>query len=82
MTMKVYVDDMLVKSKQANYYIQHLMKSFNILRKYKMKLNLKKCVFGVTSGKFISFVVNQRGIEVNPNKIQAILEMTSIRSIV
>ena len=75
-TMEVYVDDMLVKSKQADDHVRHLKESFDVLRKYKMKLNPKKCVFGVASGKFLGFMVNQRGIEANPDKIKAILEMT------
>ena len=50
---------------------------FNILRKYQMKLNPSKCVFGVGSGKFLGFMVNQRGIEVNPMKIKALFEMSS-----
>lgn len=50
---------------------------FKILHKYKMKLNQFKCVFGVESGKFLGFIVNHRGIEVNPDKIKAIINMNS-----
>lgn len=50
---------------------------FNILKKHKMMLNLAKCMFGVSSKKFISFIENQRGIEANPSKIKAIMEMSS-----
>ena len=49
-----------------------------------MKLNLSKCTFGVTTGKFLGFMVSQRGIEVNPEKIRAIMEMalpTSIKEV-
>ena len=46
-----------------------------------MKLNLGKCAFGVTAGKFLGFMVSQRGIEVNPDKIRAILEMTPPRNV-
>ena len=46
-----------------------------------MKLNPSKCVFGVTSGKFLGFMVSQRGIEANPKKVQAIINMTSPRII-
>ena len=60
---EVYVDDMLVK--------------FNILQKYQMKLNPLKCAFGVASGKFLGFMVNQRRIEVNPEKIKVFLEISS-----
>ena len=64
--MEVYVDDMLVKSLKVKQHIEKLMETFGILRKYKMKLNLPKCVFGVCSGKFLGFMVNHRGIEANP----------------
>ena len=52
-----------------------LRETFQTLRKYQMKLNLSKCAFGVYSGKFLGFMVSQRGIEANPDKIKAILEM-------
>ena len=65
-TMKVYIDDMLVRSLRAKDYIDHLKQSFEVLRKYNIKLNPIKCVFGVTSGKFLEHVVTKRGIEVNP----------------
>ncbi|XP_017217112.1 uncharacterized protein LOC108194669 [Daucus carota subsp. sativus] len=76
-TMEVYVDDMLVKSKKAQDHIKHLSEMFSILRKFNMKLNPQKCVFGVESGKFLGFMVNHRGIEANPAKIQALLDMRS-----
>ncbi|XP_074361144.1 uncharacterized protein LOC141701377 [Apium graveolens] len=69
-TMEVYVDDMLVKSKVAGDHIKHLMEMFDILRRFRMKLNPQKCVFGVESGKFLGFIVNHRGIEANPAKIK------------
>lgn len=50
-TMEVYVNNMLVKSAKARQHIEHLGKMFNILRKYRMKLNLLKCTFGVGFGK-------------------------------
>ena len=77
--MEVYVDDMLVKSKTAEDHIEHLNKMFNIIQKYRMKLNPLKCAFGVGSGKFLGFMVNQHGIEANPEKINALLEMSSPR---
>ena len=46
---------------------------FEILRKYQMKLNPMKCAFGVSSEKFLGFMVNQRWIEANPKKIKALL---------
>ncbi|KAL5578439.1 hypothetical protein UlMin_020138 [Ulmus minor] len=79
--MKVYVDNMLVKSLKANEHINNLRESFEVLREYKMKLNPAKCAFGVTSGKFLGFMVNHRGIEANPIKIQALLDMESPRKV-
>ena len=58
MTMEVYVDDMLVKSKAVSDHITHLTDTFKILRTYRMKLNPLKCTFGVASGKFLGFMVN------------------------
>ena len=46
-----------------------------------MKLNPSKCAFRVTVGKFLGFMVSQMGIEVNPNKIQAIMELTSLKTV-
>ncbi|XP_074337040.1 uncharacterized protein LOC141674218 [Apium graveolens] len=80
-TMEAYVDDMLVKSKEARDHVRHLAEMFQILREYRMKLNPQKCVFGVESGKFLGFIVNHRGIEANPAKIQALPEMRSPRRV-
>ena len=57
-----------------------LRETFDTLRSYNMKLNPGKCAFGVTVGKFLGFMVSQRGIEANPDKIQAIIEMTPPRN--
>ena len=79
--MKVYVDDMLVKSKSTKNHVANLEETFSALQKYKMKLNPAKCAFGVTSGKFLGFMVSGCGIEANPKKIHAIQEMTAPKSI-
>ena len=70
------MDDMLVKSIREDDYLNDLQETFDTLRSYNMKLNPSKCVFGVTVGKFLGFMVSQRGIEVNLDKIRVILEMT------
>ena len=67
--MKVYVDDMLVKSLQKEDHVTDLREMFALLQKYNMKLNLAKCAFEVGSGKFLGFMVNNRGIEANPSKV-------------
>ena len=74
-SLEVYIDDMLVKSTTAELHITHLSGAFQILREYNMKLNPAKCVFGVSAGKFLDFIVNNRGIEANPDKIKVVLEM-------
>ena len=79
--MKVYVDDMLVKSKKAQLHLDDLRETFDTLRKYQMILNSMKCVFRVLSRKFLGFMISQRGIEANPKKVKAILNMTSLRSV-
>jgi len=66
-TMEVYVNNMLVKSLQCSDYVQHLKEAFALLQKYNMKLNLKECTFGVASGKFLGYLVTQRGIKANPD---------------
>ncbi|KAM1198543.1 hypothetical protein ACFX2G_010085 [Malus domestica] len=74
-SIEVYVDDMLVKSKHADQHITNLYETFTILKRYRMRLNPNKCAFGISSGKFLSFMISQRGIEANPEKIKAILDM-------
>ena len=78
--VEVYVDDMLVKSRKEKDHLDDLRETFNTLRQYHMKLNPSKCAFGVSSGKFLGFIVSQRGIEANPEKVRAILEMSSPRT--
>ena len=73
--MEVYIDDMPVKSVKAELHVAHLAELFQVLENYNMKLNLTKCAFGVSIGKFLGFIVNGRGIEANPNKIKVVLDM-------
>ena len=77
--MKVYIDDILVKSKTTADHVAHLADTFAILRRYRMKLNPLKCASGVASRKFLGFMVNHRGIEANPEKINALIDMRSPR---
>uniref|UniRef100_A0A2N9GA07 Uncharacterized protein n=1 Tax=Fagus sylvatica TaxID=28930 RepID=A0A2N9GA07_FAGSY len=79
--VEVYVDDMLVKSKKDEDHLSDLIETFQTLRRYNMKLNPAKCVFGVSSGKFLGFMVSQRGIEANPDKIKAILDMSPPKTV-
>jgi len=79
--MEVYVDDMLVKSKEEGEHLNDLKETFDTLRQYKMKLNPVKCAFGVSFRKFLCFMVSQRGIKENPKKVKAILEMLSPKTV-
>ena len=60
--MEVYIDNMLVKSVKAELHIAHLAESFQVLKNYNIKLNPTKSAFGVSTGKFLGFIVNSRGI--------------------
>ncbi|XP_030930836.1 uncharacterized protein LOC115956667 [Quercus lobata] len=79
--VQVYVDDMLAKSRREEDHLEDLRETFNTLRSYNMKLNSGKCAFGVTAGKFLGFMVSQRGIKANPNKIRAIMEMAPPKNV-
>ena len=79
--MEVYVDDMLVKSKEELAHLEDLKETFATLKQYQMKLNPSKCAFGVASRKFLGFMVSQLEIEANLEKVRAILEMTSPKTV-
>ena len=79
--MEIYVDDMLIKSKEKGRHLDDLKETFETLRQYKMKLNPTKCAFRVSSGNFLGFMVSQRGIEANLEKVKAILEMSSPKTV-
>nr|XP_009400653.1 PREDICTED: uncharacterized protein LOC103984818 [Musa acuminata subsp. malaccensis] len=66
--VEVYVDDMIVKSRVAADHLTDLAETFSTLRRYGLRLNPVKCIFGVSSGRFLGFIVHERGIDVNPKK--------------
>ena len=70
--IEVYIDDMVVKSKIEFEHVNDLRSIFEILRKYKLHLNASKCSFGVSSSKFLGYMVTHRGIETSPDQIKAI----------
>ena len=74
--MEAYIDDMLVKSITRSSHITDLAETFKVMNKVGMKVNPKKSFFELTKGKFLGFMVSQRGIEIHPSKSQAILKMT------
>ena len=79
--VEVYVDDMLVKSRDEADHLDDLKETFDTLRKYKMKLSPTKCVFVVALGKFLGFMVSQRGIKANPDKVKEIIGIKSPRTV-
>ena len=72
--VEVYVDDMIVKSKDRGGHIINLMKFFERIKEYRLRLNIQKCTFGVIVGKLLGFLVSDKGIEVDVSKIKAILD--------
>ena len=70
--IKIYVDDMVVKSKMVTEHLGDPSDIFDVLRRHKLRLNASKCSFGMGSGKFLGYMVTHRGIEVNPDHIKAI----------
>ena len=73
--ISAYVDDVVVRSKNKEDHIQDLRETFVNLRRHGLKLNLEKCVFGVRRGKLLGCMIIERGIEANPEKIEAIRRM-------
>ena len=78
--IKIYVDDMVVKSKVVTKHLKDLGDIFDVLRRHKLRLNASKCSFGMGSGKFLGYMVTHRGIEVNPDQIKAINDLKPPRN--
>jgi hypothetical protein len=70
--VEVYIDDVVVKLKKHGDLLDDLKETFDNLHKYKMMLNPKKCVFGVSLGKLLDYMVSTQGIDANPTKVEAI----------
>jgi hypothetical protein len=73
--VEVYVDDIVVKTKRGSTLVEDLTLVFDKLRATRTKLNPNKCIFGVSTGKLLGFLVSHQGIEANPKKIKAIEAM-------
>ena len=73
--MDAYVDDILVKSKEGEDHLDTLDQVFERLILYKLRLNPQKCVFGVESGKLLGYMISKKGIEIDPAKAKAIIDM-------
>ncbi|XP_070009984.1 uncharacterized protein [Nicotiana sylvestris] len=78
--IKVYVDDVIIKSRTQDDHVRDLRKFFERLRKYDLKLNPAKCAFGVPSNKLLGFIVSRRGIEMDPTKIKSIRDLPPPRT--
>ncbi|KAG9447196.1 hypothetical protein H6P81_013324 [Aristolochia fimbriata] len=79
--VECYVDDLVVKTKQRANHLLDLRAVFERLRRFQLKMNPLKCAFGVTSGKFLGFLVHHRGIEIDQSKIDAIQKMPVPRNV-
>jgi hypothetical protein len=75
------MDGMVIKIRSHDEFIADLEETFNSLRWFRWKLNPTKCIFGVPQGKLLRFIVSHHGIEVNPEKINAITAMDAPRTI-
>jgi hypothetical protein len=80
-TVKAYVDDIVVKSKRANNLVADLDTAFKCLKAKNIKLNPEKCVFGIPRGMLLGFIIFERGIEANPEKIAVVTKMGPIRDL-
>jgi hypothetical protein len=70
--VKVYIDDIVVKSATFDSHLADLRKAFDKMCRYGLKMNLRKCTFGVSAGKLLGFIIHEHDIEVDTNRIKAI----------
>ena len=68
--LKVYVDDMIVKSKDRGSHTISLRKFFERIKGYRLRLNPQKCTFGVTTRKLLGFLVSDKGVEVDSSRLK------------
>jgi hypothetical protein len=73
--IEAYIDDMVAKSKKQGDLLNDIKETFDNLCKYKMMLNPKKSMFGVSSGKLLSYMISSQGIDANPKKVEAIEQL-------
>jgi hypothetical protein len=70
--LKIYIDDVVVKSDSMNSHLANLRLALERMRRYRLKMNPLKCVFSVSTGKFLGFIIHEHGIEIDPKKIESI----------
>jgi hypothetical protein len=73
--VKVYINNIIIKSTKADNLLDDLWETFANLDRYNIKLNPRKCSFGVPIGQLLGYLISERGIEGYPEKIQAIINM-------
>ncbi|RDX96689.1 Retrovirus-related Pol polyprotein from transposon 17.6, partial [Mucuna pruriens] len=79
--IEVYVDDMVAKSEGGESHCETLGRVFEVLRRHQLRLNREKCSFGVQVGRFLGFILTERGIEANPDKCRAVISMRSPQNV-
>jgi hypothetical protein len=79
--LNFYVDNIMINSRKSGNLISNLEETLNNLWQFNIKLKMEKCTFGVPRGKFLGYIITERGIEANPNKISAITEMGPVRNV-
>lgn len=79
--LEVYVDDMIIKIEEEHSHADDLEDILQSVRRYDMRLNLVKCSSGVQAGKFLGFMLTMKGIEANPYKCRAVIDMRSPTSV-
>jgi hypothetical protein len=80
-TVEAYVDDIVVKTRKADDLVSDLHIAFGCLRPNGVKFNPEKCVFGVPQGMLLRYIISQRGIEANPEKVASLERMGLIRDL-
>jgi hypothetical protein len=70
--VEVYIDDIVVKLAEFSSHIADLCKAFDKMHRYGLKMNPRKCAFGVSSDKFLGFIIHEHGIEIDLNRIKSI----------
>jgi hypothetical protein len=70
--VEVYINYIIVKSAEFSSHIADLRKAFDKMRRYGLKMNPRKCAFGVSAGKFLGFIIHEHGIEIDPDRIKSI----------
>ena len=79
--LEVYVDDMLIKSRNLEDHLADLEENFNVMRANRIRINPTKCTFRVVIGQFLGFMLIEKGIEVNPTKCRAIMDIRSLSTL-